>query len=98
MNHREAKMPSAVPVMTRVTPDVKKKLRAIAKSVDRSEAFLAREAIEQFVEVNDWQITLISSRLAEAKAGGETVPHDKVGRWLDSKGTSKKLPMPRSRS
>ena len=91
-------MASTVPVMTRVPSAVKKKLRAIAKSTERSEAFLAREAIEQFVAVNDWQIALIESRLADAVAGGETVPHDKVERWLDSKGKGKKLPMPRGRS
>ena len=91
-------MTASVPVMTRVTAEVKKKLRAIAKTTERSEAFLARQAIEQFVDVNDWQTALIESRLAEARAGGETVPHDKVVRWLDAKAKGMKPPVPRTRS
>ncbi|MSO72975.1 MAG: hypothetical protein EXQ84_05130 [Rhodospirillaceae bacterium] len=91
-------MAGSVPVMTRVTPEVKKRLRAIAKSSERSEAFLAREAIEQFVERNDWQIAVIEGRLADMNSGGETVPHDKVERWLDAKAAGKKLPIPKGRA
>lgn len=87
-------MANTIPVMARVTPEVKEKLRAIAQNTKRSEAFLAREAIEQFVELNEWQVGLIATRLAEARAGGETVTHDEVVRWLDSKGTQEELPRP----
>lgn len=90
-------MVSTVPVMARVSPEVKEKLRAIARSTQRSEAFLAREAIEHFVSMNDWQIALIEDRLAEAHAGGETVSHDEVAAWLDAKGTDIERPVPRGR-
>ena len=90
-------MTASVPVMTRVTAEVKKKLKAIAKNTERSEAFLARQAIEQFVDVNDWQIALIESRLSEARVGGATVPHHKVVRWLDAKAKGATLPVPRGR-
>jgi predicted transcriptional regulator len=88
-------MVSTIPVMTRVTPEVKKKLRAIARSSKRSEAFLAREAIEQFVEVNDWQVELIKGRLAEARAGAEVLSHEEVGRWLDARAAGKNPRVPR---
>lgn len=91
-------MPASHSIMTRVTPAVKAKLRAIAKSSARSEAYLAREAIEQYVEVNDWQVDLIKRRLAEFKADGKVVPHDDVVRWLDAKAAGKKAPKPRGRS
>jgi predicted transcriptional regulator len=87
-------MASTVPVMARVSPEVKEKLRAIAKSTKRSEGFLAREAIEHFVNMNDWQIALIEDRLAEVRAGGETISHDEVAAWLDAKGTAAERPMP----
>jgi predicted transcriptional regulator len=87
-------MAKTVPVVARVAPEVKERLRAIARIVRRSEALLAREAIEQFVEANDWQIRLIEGRLAEARTGGETVSHDEVERWLDAKGAAQELPNP----
>jgi predicted transcriptional regulator len=86
-------MTSTIPVMARVSPEVKEKLRAIAKNTKRSEGFLAREAIEHFVDTNDWQIALIEGRLAEAKTGGETVPHAEVARWLDGKGSEDESPV-----
>jgi predicted DNA-binding protein len=65
--------------MARVSPEVKEKLRAIAKNTKRSEGFLAREAIEHFVDTNDWQIALIE--------GAE------VARWLDGKGSEDESPV-----
>jgi predicted transcriptional regulator len=78
-------MATTIPVMARVSAETKEKLRALARTTKRSEAFLAREAIEHFVSLNDWQVSLIEDRLAEALAGCETVPHDDVAEWLDAK-------------
>ena len=66
------------PVMARVAPEVKDKLRAIARSTKRSESFLAREAIEAFVEANAWQIEIIKEGLDAVKAGEPGIPHDEV--------------------
>ena len=44
------------------------------------------------------QLDLIRHRLAEYRAGAETVPHEDVEAWLDSKGTAHELPMPGPRS
>ncbi|MDX2225440.1 MAG: hypothetical protein SFV21_21990, partial [Rhodospirillaceae bacterium] len=90
-------MPASVPVMTRVKPEVKRKLRAIAKQTERSEAFLARQAIEQFVAVNDWQTALIQERLEQLKSGAPTVDHETAMRWLDARAAAKKVPVPRGR-
>jgi predicted transcriptional regulator len=86
-----------MPVMTRVSPEVKRKLRAIAKQTERSESYLAREAIEHYVAVNDWQAELIASRLAEAQSGGEKVSHETAMRWLDARAAGKKVAVPRGR-
>jgi predicted transcriptional regulator len=48
--------------------------------------------------LEQWQIDLIKRRLAEYRGGAETVPHEEVAVWLDSKGTEHELPMPGSRS
>jgi RHH-type transcriptional regulator, rel operon repressor / antitoxin RelB len=71
-------MPRTAPVMTRVAPKTKEKLRMIAKNTNRSEAYLVNEAIENYVAVNEWQVAVIRDRLAEAEAGGETVSHEEV--------------------
>jgi len=84
-------------VTTRVEPATKKKLRAIAESTQRSESFLAKEAIEAYVETNEWQVALIKERLAEAKKGGPTVPHEEVVAWMKSWGTKRPLPKPKAR-
>ncbi len=90
-------MNKTVPVITRVAPALKKKLQALAKTTKRSEAFLAREAIETFVEHNAWQVATIRRRLDETLAGQPSVPHEEVVRWLDSKWTERPLPMPKPR-
>ncbi|MSO97044.1 MAG: hypothetical protein EXR11_02330 [Rhodospirillaceae bacterium] len=83
-------MPASHPVMTRVSSQTKAKLRAIAKTAARSEAYLAREAIEQYVETNDWQVALIERRLAEYEAGGPTIPHEEIVRRIKAKGIALK--------
>ena len=95
MNHIESDMAKTVLVTARVEPDVKKKLRAIAESTQRSESFLAKEAIEAYVETNEWQVALIKERLAEAKKGGPTVPHEQVEAWMKSWGATRELPRPK---
>jgi predicted transcriptional regulator len=71
-------MPRTAPVMTRIAPKTKEKLRAIARDTNRSEAFLVNEAIENYVAVNEWQVAVIRERLAEAEAGAETIPHSEI--------------------
>lgn len=80
--------------MTRVRPAVKAKLRALAESTQRSESFLAKEAIEAYVEINDWQVALIKQRLEESKAGAPTISSEKMKAWVRSWGSKRELPKP----
>jgi predicted transcriptional regulator len=75
-------MARTAPVMTRIEPKTKKKLQSLARDTNRSEAYLVSEAIESYVAENDWQVALIRERLAEAEAGGKTIPHEEVMRRL----------------
>ena len=85
-------MPRTSPVMTRVSSDIKRKLQALAKETDRSESYLAAEAIAAYVELNAWQVT---KSLAEGTAGDTGVSHERVAAWLDSWGNEQELPTPR---
>ncbi|MBL8704881.1 MAG: ribbon-helix-helix protein, CopG family [Rhodospirillales bacterium] len=75
-------------VTARVDPAVKKKLQALAESTQRSESFLAKEAIEAYVEANNWQVALIKDRLAEAmadaKAGKRGIPVSEMEAWAST--------------
>jgi RHH-type rel operon transcriptional repressor/antitoxin RelB len=88
-------MPKTDVVTTRVKPETKAKLRAIAESTKRSEAYLANEAIEAFVEVNDWQVREIKLALDDARGGEPEVPHERMVEWLKSWGTDDELPPPK---
>lgn len=94
MNQSDSIMSKTVSVITRVAPEVKEKLQALAKSTKRSEAYLAREAIEAYVEHNAWQVKEIKEALDAVMAGEPGIPHEDVERWLASKGASHELPMP----
>lgn len=53
----------------RLEDEVKDRLDVLAASTQRSKSFLAAEAIKEYVENNEWQISEIHAALAEAEAG-----------------------------
>lgn len=88
-------MSKTMPVMTRVKPEVKAALAAIARDTNRSESFIAAEAITAYIEANAWQVELIRQRVADSeKPDARFVPHDEVEAWFMSLGTENPLPKP----
>jgi RHH-type rel operon transcriptional repressor/antitoxin RelB len=83
--------------MTRISSDIKRKLRALAKETDRSESYLAAEAIAAYVDLNAWQVTHIKKSLADVAAGDTGVSHERVAAWLDSWGSEQELAAPKPR-
>ncbi len=77
-------MPSTT-FTVRVETDVKKRLEKLAKSTGRSRSFLAAEALEEYLDVNEWQVEGIRKATASLDRG-EGVPHDEVKRWIASWG------------
>ncbi len=53
----------------RLDAKLKKQLDRLSKSMNRSRSFVAAEAIQEYVSVNEWQIAEIKKGLAEADAG-----------------------------
>ena len=78
----------------RLKPEVTEKLEALARDTKRSKAYLASEAIETYVNLNEWQVAHIKAALAEDERGGPGVPHAEVAAWIDSWGTDHELPRP----
>ena len=53
----------------RLDAKLKSQLDRLSKSMNRSRSFVAAQAIQEYVSVNEWQIAEIKKGLAEADAG-----------------------------
>jgi len=53
----------------RLEEELKLKLDQLADATQRSKSFLASEAIRDFVELNDWQVSEIQQAIKEADSG-----------------------------
>lgn len=87
-------MTDTTTISVRISNATKQRLARLAETTKRSQAFLAAEAIEEFVEVNEWQVAHIEKAIAEADAGGPFVAHEDVTAWVESLGTEDELPPP----
>ena len=59
-------MNKAASLTVRVKPDTKRRLDALARTTQRSKSYVIEEALEQYLEVNEWQIRGIQDALTEA--------------------------------
>jgi RHH-type rel operon transcriptional repressor/antitoxin RelB len=89
-------MADSTTLTVRLNADTKKRLEAVATHVRRSKSFLAAEAIEEFLVVQEWQIAAIKEGIAAADRG-DLVPHEEVRAWAASLGSERKLPRPRAK-
>jgi predicted transcriptional regulator len=62
-------MPESSVLTLRLDAKLKNKLDRLSKSMNRSRSFVASQAIQAYVSVNEWQINEIKKGLAEADAG-----------------------------
>jgi RHH-type rel operon transcriptional repressor/antitoxin RelB len=53
----------------RIQPEVRKALDGIAASLDRDRTYVVNQALEAYIDVNQWQIDHIRQGLREANAG-----------------------------
>jgi RHH-type rel operon transcriptional repressor/antitoxin RelB len=64
-------------VTVRVKPEIAARLEKLAASMDRSKSYLAAEAIEEYIDLHEWQIQAIEEGIAAADRG-ETVEFDAI--------------------
>ena len=50
----------------RLEPELKQRLEELATATQRSKSFLAAEALRDFIELNEWQISEIKAAVEEA--------------------------------
>lgn len=53
----------------RLDEEMKARLEKLASATQRSKSFLAAQAIQEFVKINEWQIRGVRAALKEADAG-----------------------------
>ena len=90
-------MTDSTTLTVRIDQSVKKRLESVATRLRRSKSFLAAEAIEEYLAVQEWQIKAIRDGV-EAADRGHVVSHDRVKTWAKSLGTKRELPLPKSRA
>lgn len=78
----------------RVDPDVKERLEKLAKSTGRTRSYLAAEAIAEYLDVNEWQVSGIRQAITSLDRG-EAVSHDRVRDWVGSWGRKSERPAPK---
>ena len=64
-------------ITIRVDRRTRNRLQKLAKATERTQSFLAAEAIRAYVEMNEWQIAEIKTALREADAG-DFAPEEEV--------------------
>jgi len=97
MEDQKFNMSKATTMTVRVPREVSEKLDALARDTKRSRAYLAGEAIAEFVERNSWQVARITAALEDARSGSPGVPHERVEEWMDSWNTDQELPRPEAK-
>jgi RHH-type rel operon transcriptional repressor/antitoxin RelB len=72
---------SSATITIRLDEHLKDQLEQLAAATHRSKSFLAAQAINEYVKIQEWQINEIKKGIAEADAGN-LVAHDVVvKRW-----------------
>jgi RHH-type rel operon transcriptional repressor/antitoxin RelB len=85
---------SSTTFTVRVDATAKKRLERLAKNTGRSRSFLAAEAINEYLDVNEWQVAGIKQAVASLDRG-EGVPHQQVKDWITSWGSGSEQPIPK---
>jgi predicted transcriptional regulator len=78
----------------RVDQSVKDRLEAVAQRLNRSKSFVAGEAIEGYLAVQEWQVEGINKALQSMDAN-MGMPHADVAEWVDSWGSETERPKPK---
>lgn len=71
-------------VTVRVSSNTQKKLDHIAASFDRSRNWIINEAIENYLDIYEWQEKKIVERLKKAEKGGKFLNSEQVDKIVES--------------
>jgi predicted transcriptional regulator len=87
-------MAKATAMTVQVSPEVGETPEVLACEIRRNKAYLAGEAIAEFVERNGWQVARISAALEGARSAQPGILHEWVEKWMGSWDTGHELSRP----
>lgn len=70
-------------ISVRVKTDLAKRLEKLAESMDRSKSYLAAQAIEEYISVQEWHDQAVQKAIAEADRGELIDFEDFKKEWKD---------------
>ncbi len=82
---------SSTTVSVRIDPAIKKRLEKLAKSTGRSRSYLAAEAINEYLDLNEWQVAGIQKAITSLDRG-KGISHKRVKEWVSSWDRKKERP------
>jgi RHH-type rel operon transcriptional repressor/antitoxin RelB len=88
---------SSTTFTVRIDPGVKKRMDKLAKRTGRSRSYLATEALNEYLDVNDWQVDGIKRAVASLDRG-VGIQHEDVKEWIDSWGHKRERQAPKRRA
>lgn len=68
----------------RLEPEMKVRLDKLAEITHRSKSFLASEAINEYLKVQEWQLIEIKKGIAEADEG-QLIDHESILKFWENK-------------
>ncbi|HEY4172786.1 MAG TPA: CopG family ribbon-helix-helix protein [Rhodopila sp.] len=75
-------------------PALNDRVAAIAAALDRPKSWVIRQAVEDFVTAQEWQLAAIDAAIEPAE-GDRVAAHEDVVAWVRSWGSPDELPMPK---
>src|SRR3954447_16067049 len=85
--------PTKETVSFQIDAEKRAALDQIAEAQDCDRSHVIREAIDAFIDLQNWHTKHIHKVLRQAEAG-QVVDHARVKAWVASMGTKKELPRP----
>jgi RHH-type rel operon transcriptional repressor/antitoxin RelB len=87
-----ARSQPAVTLSVRISPKIRQQLDRLSGATGRTKSFLAAEAIENYIELQAWQVKAISKSIERANSKkAKFTDHHKVVAWLNSWGTKNEI-------
>jgi predicted transcriptional regulator len=82
----------------RIDEQTKERLNLLAESVARSKSYLVTRALQDYLDLNEWQIKAIKNAVIKADSPeAKFAAHEDVSAWLETWGTENEKEPPECR-
>lgn len=87
MSHAPHQSHPAVTLSVRVPAEARDQLEQLAEATGRTKSFLAAEALEHYLSIQNWQIKMIKQSMKKADSKkAKFTSHQEVSDWLSTWG------------